>query len=61
MFCLTKTSVNPDDPASKEQDDRPKSSNLRDNLPVSKTFKFFMNVQLALILFLPIFWLYQHW
>jgi hypothetical protein len=36
------------------------SSGLHDDLPVSKSFKFFLNVQLALILLLCFFWLYEH-
>jgi hypothetical protein len=52
--------VDPDDPGSEEEAEQPESSSLHDNLPVSKSFKFFMNVQLALILFLSFFWLYEH-
>jgi hypothetical protein len=33
------------------------SSSLHDELPVTKSFKIIMNVQLALILFLYFFWL----
>jgi hypothetical protein len=36
------------------------SSGLHNDLPVSKSFKFFLNVQLALILLLCFFWLYEH-
>jgi hypothetical protein len=31
-----------------------------DNMPVSRAFKFFMNIQLALIMFLALCWLYDH-
>ncbi|KAJ7315177.1 hypothetical protein DFH08DRAFT_1086958 [Mycena albidolilacea] len=31
-----------------------------DEMPVSRAFKFFMNIQLALIMFLAICWLYDH-
>jgi hypothetical protein len=44
--------VGPHDP--EEQDNQPKS-NLHDNLPVAKNFKFSIIVQLVLILFLSIF------
>jgi hypothetical protein len=50
--------VDPDDPESDEEDD---PSYLNDDTPpLSNTFKFMMNAQLALILFLTIFWLYEH-
>jgi hypothetical protein len=48
--------VDPDDPESDEEDD---PSYLNDTPPLSNTFKFMMNAQLALILFLAIFWLYE--
>jgi hypothetical protein len=51
--------VDPDDHGS-EEGDQPESSDLYDDLPVSQSFKFFMNVQLALVLFLAFFWLYEH-
>jgi hypothetical protein len=35
------------------------SSSLHDDLPVTKSFKIIMNVQLALIIFLSFFWLYE--
>jgi hypothetical protein len=31
-----------------------------DGMPVSRAFKFFMNIQLALIMFLAFRWLYDH-
>ena len=31
-----------------------------DEMPVSWAFKFFMNIQLTLILFLALSWLYDH-
>jgi hypothetical protein len=31
-----------------------------DEMPVSRAFKFFMNIQLTLIMFLALCWLYDH-
>jgi hypothetical protein len=42
-----------------EEEDQPESS-VHDDLLISQSFKFIMNVQLALILFLILFWLYEH-
>ncbi|KAJ7840627.1 hypothetical protein B0H13DRAFT_2366146 [Mycena leptocephala] len=44
--------VDPDDPGSEEQDNQTTFNLVHDILPLSKTFKFTMNVQLALIVFL---------
>ncbi|KAJ7736613.1 hypothetical protein B0H14DRAFT_3612122 [Mycena olivaceomarginata] len=52
--------VDSDEPGSEEETDQPESSSLHDDLLVSKSFKFFMNVQLSFILFLAFFWLYDH-
>jgi hypothetical protein len=49
--------VNPDDPGSEDEGD---PSYLNDDMPpLSNRFKFTMNVQLALIVLLAVFWLYE--
>jgi hypothetical protein len=36
------------------------SHSLDDEMPVSRAFKFFTDIQLALIIFLTLCWLYDH-
>jgi hypothetical protein len=38
----------------------PEPHSLDDEMPVSRAFKFFMDIQLVLIVFLALCWLYDH-
>jgi hypothetical protein len=46
--------------SAKTQSQETEPSNLDEEIPASRSFKFCMDIQLTLILFLALCWLYDH-